>query len=495
MNQQSQIGNLVNSKIYPLLLFLISFVFVVLFSRSTSFLYVFEGGDPSVFKQMGRAVLKGKILYIDYFDNKGCLLYFIHALGLWLGGNFALLFMQACTLTVTLSIWDKMLALYHNQRQRMICLGIALFMLFCFYGAGDQTQEWCLPFISYPLLVYLRAYKTNTEIRPLQHLLVGLCFGIITFIQINNTCAFLGFVAYLWFCYLLKKDIRKLFASLGYFFIGWLIVAIPCVLYFYLKAGWHGVYEMVYASFLSNFEYMGHQWKTRWFFVIPYSLFIVSLAVWLCINYRKNKEIIVPSLISIFLFATTFGRLCNPFYLAALLPLCIIALTSIDFSEKRNAKIGISAMLFVSLAFYAGNNMKDLIFQNKKQSAIYKQFHQCIENIPETERDSIYNYNLYWNGTSMMEHEKLLPCNRVLFTALVFTLPKLWKEETEKPLIPPKWMLVSFDKSYKANDAYFIIENYELAHSFVYDYELLQKPKIGESFQVCLYRRKALSGQ
>jgi hypothetical protein len=252
---------------------------------------------------------------------------------------------------------------------------------------------------------------------------------------------------------------------------------------------------MVYASFLSNFEYMGHQWKTRWFFVIPYSLFIVSLAAWLCINYRKNKEIIVPSLISIFLFATTFGRLCNPFYLAALLPLCIIALTSIDFSEKRNAKIGISAMLFVSLAFYAGNNMKDLIFQNKKQSAIYEQFHQCIENIPETERDSIYNYNLYWHGTSMMEHEKLLSCNRVLFTALVFTLPRLWKEETEKPLIPPKWLLVSFDKSYKANDAYFIIENYELAHSFVYDYELLQKPKIGESFQVCLYRRKALSGQ
>ena len=154
MNQQSRIGNLVNSKIYPLLLFLVSFIFVVLFSRSTSFLYVFEGGDPSVFKQMGRAVLKGKILYIDYFDNKGCLLYFIHALGLGLGGNFALLFMQACTLTVTLSIWDKMLALYHNQRQRMICLGIALFMLFCFYGAGDQTQEWCLPFISYPLLVY-----------------------------------------------------------------------------------------------------------------------------------------------------------------------------------------------------------------------------------------------------------------------------------------------------------------------------------------------------
>ena len=94
MNQQNRIATLVNSKFYPWLLFFVSFVFVALFSRSTSFLYIFEGADPSVFKQMGRAVLKGKILYIDYFDNKGCLLYFIHALGLWLGGDFDIMLMQ-----------------------------------------------------------------------------------------------------------------------------------------------------------------------------------------------------------------------------------------------------------------------------------------------------------------------------------------------------------------------------------------------------------------
>ena len=63
-----------------LILFLVSFVFVTLFSRSTSFLYAFEGFDAAIFKQMGLAVLKGKTLYIDYFDNKGCFLYFIQAL-------------------------------------------------------------------------------------------------------------------------------------------------------------------------------------------------------------------------------------------------------------------------------------------------------------------------------------------------------------------------------------------------------------------------------
>jgi hypothetical protein len=73
MNQQSPIERIVNSKFYSLLLFFVSFVFVTLFSRSTSFLYVFEGGDPSVFKQMGLSLLRGKTLYVDYFDNKGCI--------------------------------------------------------------------------------------------------------------------------------------------------------------------------------------------------------------------------------------------------------------------------------------------------------------------------------------------------------------------------------------------------------------------------------------
>lgn len=473
-----------------LLFFFISVVFVTLFSRSTSFLYAFEGGDPSVFKQMGRAILQGKILYIDYFDNKGCLLYFIHALGIALGGNIALLFMQAFSLTATLVIWDKMLALYCNQRQRWISLGFALFMLFCFYGAGDQTQEWCLPFISYPLLVFLRAYKTKTDLRLWQHLLIGLCFGIITFIQVNNACAFLGFVAYLWMQYLLHKNFRKFFASLGCFIAGWLVVAVPFVLYFYLKAGGHGVYEMVYASFLSNFEYIGYQWKPRWFFVIPYYLFVLLLISWQIIHFKKAKDLLIPLLVSVLLFVATFGRLCNAFYLMALLPLCIVGMTAIGIPGKKKTQICLGVLMLFPLLFYAANNGIGFLFQDKKQAANYERFHQCIEKIPEAERDSIYNYNLFWHGTSMMEHEKLLPCNRVLFTALVFKLPTLWKEETEKPLNLPKWIMVSFDKSYKENDAYFIVENYELTHEFLYDYKVLDEPSIGEVFQVYLYRRK-----
>ena len=490
MREQSRIANIVSSKFYPLLLFFVSFVFVVLFSRSTSFLYVFEGADPSIFKQMGRAILKGKIIYIDYFDNKGCLLYFIHALGLWLGGDFFLLLLQACSLTITLFIWDKMLALYRPEKERMICLAIALILLLCFYGAGDQTQEWCLPFISYPLLVYFRAYKSKIEIRPLQIILIGICFGIITFIQINNACAFLGFIAYLWIQYLIKKDFQKLLQNIRCFIMGWMILAVPCILYFYIKADWHGVYEMVYASLLSNLEYMGHQWKPQWLHVVVYCIFVAAFMAIQIITSRKEKDILVPFVISMCLFVTTFGKLCNSFYLAAIIPLCVVTMMTVDMKQLKITKLVFCCLALVSMVVYVGNIAKHILLQNNKLTLIYDDFHHCIGNIPDIERDSIYNYNLYWHGTHMMEHENLLQCNRVLYTALVFQLPTLWKEETKKPFIPPKWIMLSFNKSYKTNDVNFILKNYDLSCSFHYDMDYFQKDGKGDDFEVCFYRRK-----
>ena len=496
MNNQNRIATIVNSKYYPLLLFLVSFVFVTLFSRATSFLYLFEGNDPSIFKQMGRAMLKGKILYIDYFDNKGCILYFIHAFAFWLGGDFVLLLMQAVSLTITLIIWDKMLALYRNEKERIICLGIALLMLVCFYCAGDQTQEWCLPYISYPLLVFFRAYKTKTEVSSRQMFFIGLCFGIITFIQINNACAFLGFVAYLWIQYLQKKDFKRLVQSIGCFVLGWLIIAIPCVLYFYIKAGWHGVYEMFYASILSNFEYMGSPniVRKRIIFVIFYSLFLLSFISLQFVNSFKEKGVFIPLLISFVLFVITFGKLCNMYYLMAFLPLCLVSMMTFNYVENRGIKTGLLIVLFICIGFYGCNPalhfVEDLILQREKEVVIYDNFHHCIENIPESERDSIYNYNLKSLGTSMLQHENLIQCNRVLFSTLTFDLPTLWKEETSKPFVPPKWFLFTPNRTYDDYDIMYIVENYDIAYSFYYDKLYFKNPRIGEDMYVYLYCRR-----
>lgn len=493
MREQSRIETLVNSKLYPLLLFVVSFVFVVLFSRSTSFLYVFEGGDPAIFKQMGLALLRGKTLYVDYFDNKGCILYFIQALGLWLGGDFFILLMQAISLTITLIIWDKMLALYQNERNRFICLGIALVLLLCFYQDGDLSEEWCLPFASYPLLVYFHALKSDKEIRPIDWFIFGLCFGIIAFIRINNAVPFLGFVIYLLFVYLIRKDFRKFFRNLAFFIVGTSFIASVCILYFYIIADWRGVDEMIYATFISNFEYLGTTVKRKLFLYVFYYLFLGLCIIQQILNSSKEKNILIPSLLSYGLFIVTFGSKCYTHYLMALLPLLMVMLMTIDYRHQKKNNLTI-VIVIIAVLFYLpvpiALSINDLLLKNDKYSIIYDDFHHCIEQIPETELDSIYNYNLYGFGAGLMQHEKLIQCNKVFFSAFAFKNNRLHDEEIEKNNYPPKWILVSWNRKHSKRDAYIIHHYYDLYCDFPCDRIYLKKPKIGKYFHVYLYRRK-----
>ena len=131
--------------------------------------------------------------------------------------------------------------------------------------------------------------------------------------------------------------------------------------------------------------------------------------------------------------------------------------------------------------------VNDLFLRNEKEIAIYNDFHRCVDKIPETERDSICNYNLFWHGHSMMEHEKLLQCNRV---SILFDLPSLMQEETTKNDYPPKWIIISWNRKTIETDRLFVHYYYDLIDSFPYDRLYLTKPRIGDSFEICLYRRK-----
>ena len=494
MNNQSKIFTITNSKYYPLLLFFVSFVFVTLFSRSTSFFYTYEGFDAAIFKQMGLALLKGKTLYVDYFDNKGCILYFIQALGLYLGGNFIILLMQAISLTITLVIWDKIIAFYKEGSSRLVCLGITLILLLCFYDGGDLSEEWCLPFASYPIYLYFRHLKTNKEICKIEMLIIGICFGIIAFIRINNASVFLGFIACLFFVFLQRKEYNKFISNALFFLLGTIIIAGPCFLYFYLQAGSLGVKEMIYATFLSYFEYFDYQIPQTIYHYIFYILFLTICILLLCINNHEQKKILIPSLLSYAIFICSSGTRCFTHYLMATLPLLVVCLMTIEFEKHRRINLVLTLATIIPLLSYlvrpVGFFFNDLVLQKEPFKTSYREFHHCIEEIPETERDSIYNYNLSGIGAGMMQHEGLLQCNRVIYSPLAFHLPRLHKEEIAQPFTMPKWILISGDKSYDEEDVLFIQEYYELKDYFEHNTRYIKGLNMGEQTSVCFYRRK-----
>ena len=136
---------------------------------------------------------------------------------------------------ITLVIWDKIIMFYHQGRLRYFCLGISLLLLLCFYEGGDLSEEWCLPFASYPIYLYFRYLKTNKTIRKIEMFVVGLCFGIIAFIRMNNASVFLGYFLVWYFTLLQRKEYKRFFTDILLLFSGVMLVISLCVLYFYLK--------------------------------------------------------------------------------------------------------------------------------------------------------------------------------------------------------------------------------------------------------------------
>lgn len=480
---------LVDSRWYYAFLALVSFVFVLLFSRATSPLYAYVGYDAAIFKQMGMAILKGKTIYLDYFDNKGCLLYFLHALCLWLGGDFVILVFQAISLTISLILLDKIISLYKDGATRLYVLLAALVLLLCFYEGGDLTEEWSLPFICYPLYAFLKAYKNDKSLKTSELYYIGLCFGIIAFLRINNAVPFCGFLVCLIIGYLIKKQWKEFIINALSFVGGVLTIAVPCFLYFYIKAGAEGVYWMVYGTFLSGFEYLGVSFKVPvmvclcYFFVV--SLFLLAQII----SLKKEKSLLIPIIIAYLLFALGFGTKCLEHYQIVMIPLYVLCILSIDIRFKLALGL-VSVVLLLFLVRPFGFLFVEVVAGNDKFAKVNSDFHEIVKEIPEHEIDSIYNYNTDLLGCGLMCSEKTLQCNKVLYSTLSFMLKTLNDErktvEEERPL----WIMI-YRGMVMPSDMPYIRDNYEQRFVLHYDTRYLKNLSgFGMEKDVYFFRRK-----
>lgn len=486
-------SNWVESRWYYCFLALISFVFVLLFSRTTSPFYAYVGYDAAIFKQMGMAILKGKTIYLDYFDNKGCLLYFLHALCLWLGGDFVILIFQAISLTVSLILLDKIILFYKGGKSRFYILLAGLVLLLCFYEGGDLTEEWSLPFICYPLYKFLKSYKDGKNLIAKDLYFIGLCFGVIAFLRINNAVPFCGFLLCLFVGYLLKKQWKELIINALAFCSGILTIAIPCFLYFYLKAGAEGVYWMVYGTFLSGFEYLAISFNVQVMVYLCYFLVVSLFLLVQIISLKKEKLILIPIIISYILFVIGFGTKCLEHYQIVMIPLYVLCILTIDFSFNFYKKLALGLISIVLLMFLVrpfGFLFVEAIAGNDNFAKVNSDFHDIVKDMPELEIDSIYNYNTDLAGCGLLYSEKAIQCNKVLYPTLSFMLNILKDDRKSLEEERPLWIMICHGMVVTSEMPY-IQENYEQRYVLHYDTKYLKNLQgFGMEKDIYFFRRK-----
>lgn len=446
-----------------------SFLFVLLFSCTTSPLYEHHPfwfhGDSGIFQEMGVCLAQGGTPYVDLFDHKGPILWFIQALGIWISPHWGLVLLQTISLFFTLLLWYKTSNWLLNKKVISAIISLfGLLFLLAFYQRGNLCEEWCLSFVSLPIYIYVKRLTNKEEHKPIyshrDSFIIGICVGILSMIRLNNTAPIVGFVLWHFILCIKNKEYGRLWIDVASICGGMIIVFILCSIFYLIKAGWTGVYEMIYGTFIFNFLYIGDRSPLPFLsivqhYIIPIAFLLILLS--LTIRQKAVAPYSIPCFISLVVTVFAIGSFDFWHYTMIFIPL--FALTSALLLKGKNILGKIALTVAIVYSCFIGYEAIDLLlFRLRGKQAnteLNDGFHRFIESIPENERKSIYNAGLNHIGAGLFADENIYQCNRIIYGGHVAISPRLKDYQKTHGIkeLQPAWALTQGPKPI-ANDEY-----------------------------------------
>lgn len=415
---------------FPYSFVILAALFLLFFSKSTSPLFTFEGLDSAVFKSMGQAILKGKVLYYDIFDNKGPILYLINALGVLIAGRFGIFLLQIVGLSVALLFMFKTARLFCGGFWSLLSVAVSLVLLSVFFDEGNQCEEWMLYVFAPSLYLSMKWYcdlQTDKacafDRRRLlrDSLLYGLFFGYALFIRPNDAVGFVGGQSFaIAVVSLLNKKWNSIYYLTTGFIIGAIIVAAPIVLWFMLNDAlfdlWNGMFgvNMSYAGGASMFLSLPN-------IKIPLLLCVLTMCV---VTYcRGGKTMLVMVMCPLCLLFLLVGHRMFFHYYIVFIPYVTVGFSYARKVPASTAVLG-AMVIFLSQPMDHNERHVPLIRQfrhqfskrnvNQEQQSMLREGELLVSHIPEEERDFVWNDILY-SLFPIFPHNGIVQCNRQIF--------------------------------------------------------------------------------
>lgn len=414
----------------------VAILFLLRFSPTTSPLYDYEGDDSAVFKSMGQAVLHGKVIYRDLFDNKGPALYFIDALGLWMGGRWGLLALQVVGLSVALWSMFRTARLFAGGWWSAVSVGFALWVSTVFFQEGNQCEEWAMYAFAVVLYVVMRWFHDlQADVyRALQRRRLawlgggmGIALAITTFIRPNDGIAFVGglmlSVGVLVLC---KGRLLDGLRYAGWAAAGAIVGSLPFLAYF---AYHHAMGDLWNGMVGLNLGYENRHGFSLMLPIEKLSLALCVAALWVVAWYRGRGWLLwmvgVPTCL---MFVLTGHRM----YLHYFLPFVPWIVMGMAMGGHRTARpaavVAVLALLMVPLVDFGerplGRVARQTFTSHYTYLAVDKNYHTLLQEsealaaiIPEDEQECVWNdLPTMFELGAMFTHNNIVQCNRVIFS-------------------------------------------------------------------------------
>ena len=246
------------------IILLISFCFLSICSRS-SFLYPFNNWDDSnSYFSMGKALMNGKVLYRDIFDQKGPLLYFIYGIGTLISSRtfFGIFLLEIISFSFFLAAEYKILRLYLKPVTSLWLLPISAMAVSAsksFYWGGS-AEEFCLPFLAWGLYFSIKYFQKEYPSSPSLKMIftAGLLAGCVMLIKFTVLGFYFAWMAVIAIALFFKGNITRSVQSCLIFLGGMFLPAVPWLIYFLLNNAlyyWYHAYIYCNVFLYSDIYY------------------------------------------------------------------------------------------------------------------------------------------------------------------------------------------------------------------------------------------------
>lgn len=399
--------------------FLVSVAVITIFSCSSP-LYPFNyWEDPNCFFTVGAGILRGQVPYRDLYEQKGPLLYFIHALAALISQKtyIGVFFIQIIICAVTHFYSIKIAELYVESTKRLYILSIPAMMLLyssTSYFYGDSAEEMILPFNVIALYILLKTLKNKALPSKKETAFIAVATACAFWIKYTLCGYFLAMVLIFLVFSIRNKQFKKLLPLMLVFIAVFVAASLPVLAYFAFNNALGDLYTAYFYNNIFLYRNVGESIPLTG--VIPYTLIIAALklsdngyiaaALGISIIYfivkKRFAELI--SYLVLFLFTIVFifqGSFIGFYYIFALGALtmpAVAALENLLSHLKVRAFIVLPLAVGLGVIAYMSSFATENILRSKDEMPQYV-FAEYLKDYPDA---TMLNYGFLDQGFYMV---------------------------------------------------------------------------------------------
>ena len=399
---------------------LTAFVVLTICTKS-SFLYPFNDWvDANCFFTVGKSMAEGKVLYRDIYEQKGILLYVLHALAYRISADtfFGVYLLEVLAGALFLFFAYKTVRLYARRGILfwLPWLG-ALIYASASFCHGDSAEELCMPILTACIYLSERSFRRGKTLSFWNWFVAGVLGGCVLWIKFNLLGFFLGWALVPLYRTLRDKGVLSVLRAAAGVLLGVLVPSVPVLVYFLKNDAFSDLWT---AYFYNNiFLYSAAQdegqgvlsllqmlyGRVRIFMGIAYPFAVpafIGLVWYSLVSPAKHRLspvfaalLLVPLIFSGSLNLMYYWLAFAPFAVYGLIPLCVLTdrLLKQDFRRVTAALTALSLVCAGLFSWVFSSNT--YLMQYEKEVMPQYQFKEIILSVDDP---SLLNYGFLDGG-------------------------------------------------------------------------------------------------